>query len=236
MLVVQSRRRRTCSGSSTIRVSSPYSTHDTRNYSRHEQLFANEGANLFSGAKKTKTPIVERPSKSAKPQIAILHVEDNRTVARTVQDTLGAEGMHTDFCLSGATALEMLKSNAPYDLIIVDNDLPGLSGLELVLRIQSIAHRRSTPVIMLSGDDCESEAWRAGVKAFLRKPEGVNELSSTVKRLLAQRKDRGVMPHLIVSPPGVVCNLVLGTASLKRAIGSDQCCQAVAKRGGTRRP
>jgi len=146
---------------------------------------------LFSGAKKTKTPIVDRPAKSAKSQIAILHVEDNRAVARTVQDTLGAEGMHTDFCLSGTAALEVLKSNAPYDLIIVDNDLPGLSGLELVLRIQSIAHRRSTPVIMLSGDDCESEAWRAGVKAFLRKPEGVNEISSTVKRLLAQRRDPG---------------------------------------------
>jgi CheY-like chemotaxis protein/tetratricopeptide (TPR) repeat protein len=144
---------------------------------------------LFSGSKKTKRQIVEKPTKSVTSPISILHVEDNRAVARTVQDTLGAEGMHSDFCLSGATALEILKSNAPYDLIIVDNDLPGLSGLELVLRIQSIAHRRSTPVIMLSGDDCESEAWRAGVKAFLRKPEGVNEISSTVKRLLAQRKD-----------------------------------------------
>ncbi|PYS21226.1 MAG: hypothetical protein DMF72_18125 [Acidobacteria bacterium] len=142
---------------------------------------------LFSGNKKR---IVEKPTKSAKSQIAILHVEDNRAVARTVQDTLGAEGMHTDFCLSGATALEILKSNAPYDLIIVDNDLPGLSGLELVLRIQSIPHRRGTPVIMLSGSDCEAEAWRAGVKAFLRKPEGVEQLPSNVKRLLAQRKER----------------------------------------------
>ena len=142
---------------------------------------------LFSGNKKR---IVEQATKSAKSQIVILHVEDNRAVARTVQDTLGAEGMHTDFCLSGTKALEILKSDAPYDLIILDNELPGLSGLELVLRIQSIPHRRGTPVIMLSGSDCESEAWRAGVKAFLRKPEGVEQLPSNVKRLLAQRKQR----------------------------------------------
>ena len=98
--------------------------------------------------------------------------------------------MHVDACLSGTTALEILRSDAPYDLIVVDNDLPGLSGLELVLRIQTMAHRRNTPVIMLSGDDCEAEAWRAGVKAFLRKPEAIDQVSSTIKRLLEQRKER----------------------------------------------
>jgi CheY-like chemotaxis protein/tetratricopeptide (TPR) repeat protein len=146
---------------------------------------------LFSGAKKTKGRIVEKPTKPTTPQVAILHVEDNRAVARTVQDTLAAEGMHTDFCLSAATAMEILKSDAPYDVIVVDNDLPGLSGLELTLRVQSMSHRRNTPVIMLSGEDCEAEAWRAGVKAFLRKPEGIHQLASTIKRLLDQRKERG---------------------------------------------
>ena len=145
---------------------------------------------LFSGAKKTKGQIVEEPTKLTS-QVAILHVEDNRAVARTVQDTLAAEGMHVDFCLSGATAMEILKSDAPYDVIVVDNDLPGLSGLELTLRVQGMSHRRNTPVIMLSGEDCEAEAWRAGVKEFLRKPEGIHQLASTIKRLLAQRKERG---------------------------------------------
>ena len=145
---------------------------------------------LFSQAKKTKKGSVERETKSDTSQISILHIEDNRAFARTIQETLGAEGIHVDFCLNGSAGLALLKNHAPYDLIIVDNELPGLSGLELVLRIHSIAHRRGTPVIMLAGDNCESEAWRAGVDAFLRKPEGVNQLSSTIKRLLAQRKER----------------------------------------------
>ncbi|HYX27941.1 MAG TPA: response regulator [Pyrinomonadaceae bacterium] len=145
---------------------------------------------LFYRSKKGKKQVVEKSAKSRTSQIAILHVEDNRAVARTVQDTLVAEGMHADFCLSGAKAMEILKSDAAYDLILVDNDLPGLSGLEITLRVQSIPHRRNTPVIMLSGEDCEAEAWRAGVKAFLRKPEGIHELSSTIKRVLAQRKEQ----------------------------------------------
>lgn len=98
--------------------------------------------------------------------------------------------MHVDSCMNGSTALKLLKGDAYYDLIIVDNDLPGLNGLELVLRARSIAHRRGIRIIMLSGDDCEREAWRAGVDAFLRKPEALDQVSSTITRLLEEKKER----------------------------------------------
>lgn len=118
----------------------------------------------------------------------MLHVEDNKAVARLIQETLGDEGHRVDSCTNGAVALEVLKGKTRYDAIIVDNDLPGLSGLELVLRVRSMSHRRNTPIIMLSGDNCEREAWRAGVSDFLRKPGGVGEVSSTITRLLEERK------------------------------------------------
>jgi FixJ family two-component response regulator len=51
-----------------------------------------------------------------------------------------------------------------------------------------MAHRRNTPIIMLSGDDCEKEAWRAGVNDFLRKPEAVDQVTSTITRLLEELK------------------------------------------------
>jgi CheY-like chemotaxis protein len=160
---------------------------------RHKELLKTRTSvrrrrrHLFSSSKKSKK---QRMTKTSTSQISVLHIEDNRAIAKTVQDSLGAEGIHVDFCLSGSAALKILKSDAPYDLIIVDNDLPGVSGLELVLEIQSMNHRRNTPVIMLSGEDVEKQAWRAGVKDFLRKPEGVNQLSSTIKRLLSLRKER----------------------------------------------
>lgn len=141
---------------------------------------------LFSKAKKSRK---ERVVESSPSGISILHVEDNKAVARVVQDTLHIEGMHVDSCFTGTAALEILKSATPYDLIIVDNELPGLSGLELVLRLQTMGHRRNTPVIMLSGADCAAEAWRAGVKEFLRKPDDIHQIASKIKRLLPQRKE-----------------------------------------------
>jgi len=165
--------------------------------SRHKELLKTRSAirkrrqHLFSPPRKIKKTAGKVGRTSATPEISILHVEDNKVVARLIQDTLGAEGMHVDSCISGATALEVLKGEATYDAIIIDNNLPGLSGLELVLRVRSMDHRRNTPIIMLSGDDCEKEAWRAGVSAFLRKPEDVEQMSSSIHRLLDELKERG---------------------------------------------
>jgi CheY-like chemotaxis protein/tetratricopeptide (TPR) repeat protein len=162
--------------------------------SRHKELLKTRSKvrkrkrHLFSAPKKSKKRAVEETTKRASSEISVLHVEDNKAVARLIQDTLGDEGMRVDSCLSGTGALEIIRSDAFYDLIILDNELPGLGGLELVLHIRSIPHRRNTPVIMLSGDDCEAAAWRAGVNDFLRKPGGVNQIALTIKRLLDQRK------------------------------------------------
>jgi DNA-binding response OmpR family regulator len=100
-----------------------------------------------------------------------------------------AEEWHVELCTDGYGALEKLTGNDHYDVLIVNNDIPGLSGLELVQRARKITHRRRTPIIILSGSDCEKEAWGAGVDAFLRKPEQIGKLEATVNRVLkAERK------------------------------------------------
>lgn len=124
----------------------------------------------------------------ATAKLSILHVEDHKLVAHMVEELLTVEGIHVDRCASGAAAWEILKSNTRYDALVVDNNLPGLSGLELVLRVRSMPRRRNLAIIMLSADDCEKEAWRAGVDAFLRKPEGVDRLPRTILRTLEERQ------------------------------------------------
>ena len=109
---------------------------------------------------------------------------------RLIQAALRNEDMRVDSCVGATRALKILKTRAQYDALIVDNDLPASTGLELVLRIREIPHRRDLPIIMLSGIDCEKEAWRAGVNDFLRKPEDINKIASTVNRLLEDRKER----------------------------------------------
>lgn len=163
--------------------------------SRHKELLKTRSAvrkrrrHIFSEPRKIKKKVVEAPRQAAS-QISVLHVEDSEAVARLVAGTLTNEGMHVDSCMNGSTALKILKGDAYYDLIVIDNDLPGLDGLELVLRARSIAHRRGVRIIMLSGDDCEREAWRAGVDAFLRKSDSVDQVASTITRLLEEKKGR----------------------------------------------
>jgi two-component system chemotaxis response regulator CheY len=123
------------------------------------------------------------PSGEAR-HITILHVEDNPTVADAVRETLQAAGWKVEICADGVAALKLLESAIYYDVLLLDNELPGINGMELVRLTRKLPHRRRTPVIMLSASDCESEAWRAGVDAFLRKPEDVSAIAETIARLL----------------------------------------------------
>lgn len=110
-------------------------------------------------------------------------------VAKLIGEVLESADFRVQLCADGDAALRMLTGNDPYDVLIIDNSLPGLSGLELVQRTRKMTHRRRMPIIMLSGDDIEKQAWSAGADEFLRKPKGMDRIVSTVERLLAKRND-----------------------------------------------
>ncbi|HEY9284803.1 MAG TPA: response regulator [Pyrinomonadaceae bacterium] len=119
--------------------------------------------------------------------LTILHAEDHEIVAQAVKVTLESEGWRVVTCADGAAALSELASPARYDLLITDNDLPRLTGLDLIGCVQMLRHRSALPVLMLTATDCEREARRIGVAAYLRKPEGLQELVPTVRLLLLGR-------------------------------------------------
>ncbi len=88
----------------------------------------------------------------------------------------------------GVAALAQIESSVHYDLMILDNELPGVGGIELIRRARALAHRQRTPIIMLSASDVERDARRAGASAFLRKPQEIPALAETIARLLARRQ------------------------------------------------
>lgn len=134
---------------------------------------------------------IERGSAEKQTQpVTILHVEDNRAVADAVRETLELEGWRVDTYLNGATALKRIESDTPYDVLLLDYDLPRINGLELVRLARQSAHRKRTPIIMLSATDCEREAWQAGVTAFLRKPNDLLKLAETIVRVLTKSPKR----------------------------------------------
>jgi CheY-like chemotaxis protein len=131
---------------------------------------------------------LQQPRARAARSALILLVEDNTAVAVAVRDTMEDEGWAVRTCADGAEAIREIASEAHYDLLLVDNELPGVSGIELVRRARSLPRRRRTPIIIFSASDCEADARRAGADAFLRKPRDIALLNGTVARLLAEKR------------------------------------------------
>lgn len=96
----------------------------------------------------------------------ILYVEDDQLILHAIQELLEVEGWRVEACRDGEVAMAKIAGDEIYDLLILDYELPGVSGIELVRRARTLEHRRSTPVIIFSSSDIGTEARRAGPTPF----------------------------------------------------------------------
>jgi two-component system alkaline phosphatase synthesis response regulator PhoP len=124
---------------------------------------------------------VELPQ--AQPAAVVLVVDDAAAVRDGVSGRMQAEGFEAVTAADGLAALEALRTVSP-DLIVLDLELPGLSGFEVLRRI---AAQNGPPVILLSG--LGSEADRAlglemGAADCVTKPFSSRELAVRARRLL----------------------------------------------------
>jgi DNA-binding response OmpR family regulator len=115
--------------------------------------------------------------------LTILYAEDTKLVADAVRGLLEHEGWTVEVCADGHAAMNKLAGGPRYGLLLLDNELPGATGLELTRYARSLITYRRTPIIILSATDCGVEARRAGADLFLIKPEGIMELLGAVRRL-----------------------------------------------------
>jgi len=122
----------------------------------------------------------------AKPAV-ILYVEENRMLLQTVRDVLEFAGWYVKPCCDDGYAVAYVESKEHFDVLLIDHDFRGLSGLKLTERARRQPHRRETPIILISLEDISEEARRAGADAFLRKPNNLIDLVDTIRSLLAAR-------------------------------------------------
>ncbi|HZG53926.1 MAG TPA: response regulator [Pyrinomonadaceae bacterium] len=127
-------------------------------------------------------------------QTRILYAEDYDLVLFTVKQLLELESWQVDICRDGAAALKKLEADEHYDLIILDAQLPGESGLSLIHRARQLAHRRRTPIILFTGSLRHDEALAAGADAFLNKPTGLKDLIATCNSLLDRKNGSASNP------------------------------------------
>ena len=123
----------------------------------------------------------------------ILIVEDNPQNMRLVEMALSAESYFLLEATNGEEALEIAKKERP-DLIIMDVQLPKMSGLEVTRKIREIPEFNRTPIIAITayamkGD--EEKALDAGCNAYLSKPIRARDLPNLIAKMLLQRKEEG---------------------------------------------
>ena len=107
------------------------------------------------------------------------------------KELLEAQGWQVDSCTDGNEGLQRISGDAHYDLLLLDYDLPGVNGLELVRRARKLTHRARTPIVVLSATPIGASAREAGADVFLQKPQDVTALVETISRLLGEREQQG---------------------------------------------
>jgi len=132
--------------------------------------------------------VVEPSPRVAAPrQHTVVYVEDNPSNIAFMRGVV--EDLDTIQLLTAATGefgLEVIRAHHP-DAVIVDINLPGISGFEVLRRLRDSPETRGIPVIALSASAPPSDAKRAGQAGFYRyltKPVKVDDLVRVLEQLL----------------------------------------------------
>jgi PAS domain S-box-containing protein len=134
----------------------------------------------------------------------LLVVDDNETNRRIVRDMVSAEGVQVDEAAGGAAALRLLLSAAtagtPYDLTILDAQMPVQDGFALAAAVRADAAVRTARLLMLTsagqrgdGDRCR----QLGIQAYLTKPIARTDLVEAIEVALDAVVETGGPTDLI---------------------------------------
>ena len=116
----------------------------------------------------------------------VLIVEDNDLNLKLFRDLLEANGYLTVETKEGLNATDLVRREKP-DLILMDIQLPEISGLDVTRKIKSDPSICDIPIIAVTAfamKDDEEKILRAGCEAYVSKPISIVSFLETIKRFL----------------------------------------------------
>ena len=118
----------------------------------------------------------------------ILIVDDEEFMRDFIKEVLSSTNNHTfHFAAGGAEAFEVLRKK-PLDLAIVDRNMPGMTGIEVVQLIRQNPKTVSLKVLMCTSSSLTKEideAFASGADDYVLKPMILAQLAAKVAKLLA---------------------------------------------------
>ena len=116
----------------------------------------------------------------------LLVVDDNKVDRLKLARILEADGYAVSVCEDGHRALQMLHSQS-MDLVLLDIDMPGMDGYELMTAMKADNALQSIPIVVVSAiddRDAESKCEKAGADTFLSKTCGPEILKRRIASCL----------------------------------------------------
>ncbi len=104
----------------------------------------------------TLMPLDADPDPNAQPQSGmqtILYIEDDAALARLLQKRMDRAGLKVDTAGTAEQALQVITDGQRYDLLLVDYNLPGMSGLEFLEKLNAIPDSPPAVILTVGGDE-----------------------------------------------------------------------------------
>ena len=131
----------------------------------------------FTAEFQTQVAPASRPRRQAPEGLHVLVVDDNEVCRRALSEMLVAWGIKHTTAAEGREALQLLRSaragNMPFQVTLLDMQMPGMGGLELTEEIKADAALASTQIIIMHtvGRRGSSASWKeAGICGYVTKP------------------------------------------------------------------
>ncbi|MBD3306359.1 response regulator [candidate division KSB3 bacterium] len=125
--------------------------------------------------------------------VRVLVVEDSRTMQTFLQNLLRQEDYDVAVAKDGETGIALFQQGIvdgkPFDIVMTDVVMPGLSGLDLLKKVKTLNH--DTVVVVLTSDatvETAIEALNLGANNFLHKPPNTEEILNVLWRATKQRE------------------------------------------------
>jgi CheY-like chemotaxis protein len=174
----------------------------------------NATAAMFNEADQTGQPLADL---SKRDPIRVLHVEDDPVCREVIADELSDHGFVVRSFADAISLADGLAVSSEADIILLDWDLPDVSGIELLVELRQCGV--NLPVVFLTGYGFtaqENLAFETGAVDFIDKARGVEILARRLRRLLKAPKPAAV------PSAGIVCGKLLLNPKVGRAYWNDR--------------
>ena len=128
-----------------------------------------------------------------------LIIEDDRDIATLFRHIVDVAGYRTEIAFHGQVAIERLDTSMP-DIVILDLNLPGITGNDILARIRKDRRFIRTKIIVVTAHSYMADSLSIEPDLILLKPVSLDQLTSFIKRFSDLEKSQKTIPqHIYLS-------------------------------------